>query len=487
MGDRKKLSSSVCSDNEDQIEKDAEKAYKNMSVEARVFGNLVTGVDDEEFEHVWEDESGHSSEKSTQKQSKSLRERKDEVYSASTDSRRDSAAGSTGILSPSSLAGFQTVSLSALPGSRLRIERASSGTSSEASNSSNETGHNTAISNHDSAVIAASQMKPRGLGGSGNKPEILAMANHVNSLEQAQAEWKMVENIQTGGSETVTRSPEVRFSDALEHFCNCSYLEQHMSHIKPTVRHKGCAALTHTLFGPPRMKKQLNNERNLVFALALCMFDNDEQMHNHVLQTIYKRLAGTKLDCPRYGNHWQVIGFQGMDPSTDLRGCGFLGLMNILYLVTEPRAHVLATNIYKLSLHETQNFPFSVMSINITRIALQTLREGKLNRECNNRGTVFDVFNEFYAGVFYRVYTVWKNQRKTISDSGFVLREIEKYCKNHTNEVLRDFSKAVLEKKPAAVKHEESSTFSRNGSEKVESFSGVCEIQENEEEEVHLV
>ena len=41
-------------------------------------------------------------------------------------------------------------------------------------------------------------MKPRGLGGSGNKPEILAMANHVNSLEQAQAEWKMVENIQTG-------------------------------------------------------------------------------------------------------------------------------------------------------------------------------------------------------------------------------------------------------------------------------------------------
>ncbi len=58
--------------------------------------------------------------------------------------------------------------------------------------------HNSAFSNHDSAVIAASQMKPRGLGGSGNKPEILAMANHVNSLEQAQAEWKMVENIQTG-------------------------------------------------------------------------------------------------------------------------------------------------------------------------------------------------------------------------------------------------------------------------------------------------
>ena len=84
-----------------------------------------------------------------------------------------------------------------------------------------------------------------------------------------------------------------------------------MSHIKPTVRHRGCATLTHTLFGPPRMKRQLHGERNLVFALALCMFDNDETIHNYVLQTIYKRLAGTKLDCPRYGNHWEVIGFQG--------------------------------------------------------------------------------------------------------------------------------------------------------------------------------
>ncbi len=125
MGDQRELSSSVSADNEDEIEKDAEKAYRNMSVEARVFGNLVTGVDDEEFEHVWQDETCHSSQITTQKQA-SVKERKDEVYSASTDSRRDSVADSNGILSPSSLAGFQTVSLYALPGSRLKIERYSS-------------------------------------------------------------------------------------------------------------------------------------------------------------------------------------------------------------------------------------------------------------------------------------------------------------------------------------------------------------------------
>jgi hypothetical protein len=121
MGDQRELSSSVSADNEDEIEKDAEKAYRNMSAEARVFGNLVTGVDDEEFEHVWQDETCHSQIK-TQKE-KSVNERREEMYSASSDIGRDSVADSSGILSPSSLAGFQTVSLSALPGSRLKIER----------------------------------------------------------------------------------------------------------------------------------------------------------------------------------------------------------------------------------------------------------------------------------------------------------------------------------------------------------------------------
>ena len=121
MSDQRELSSSVSGDNEDEIEKDAEKAYRNMSVEARVFGNLVTGVDDEEFEHVWQDETCHS-QINTKKQT-SVNDKREEVYSGSSDVRRDSVADSSGILSPSSLAGFQTVSLSALPGSRLKIER----------------------------------------------------------------------------------------------------------------------------------------------------------------------------------------------------------------------------------------------------------------------------------------------------------------------------------------------------------------------------
>lgn len=44
----------------------------------------------------------------------------------------------------------------------------------------------------------------------------------------------------------------------------------------------------------------------------------------------------------------------GMDPATDLRGTGFLGLMHTLYLVMDPETLPLARDIYKLSQHPTQ-------------------------------------------------------------------------------------------------------------------------------------
>jgi len=44
----------------------------------------------------------------------------------------------------------------------------------------------------------------------------------------------------------------------------------------------------------------------------------------------------------------------GNDPATDLRGVGFLSLMQLLYFVTEPKTQQLAHSVYKLSLHHAQ-------------------------------------------------------------------------------------------------------------------------------------
>jgi len=41
-------------------------------------------------------------------------------------------------------------------------------------------------------------------------------------------------------------------------------------------------------------------------------FINNDPVHNRVLQTVYRQLTGAKFDCPRYGSHWEQIGFQGI-------------------------------------------------------------------------------------------------------------------------------------------------------------------------------
>ena len=72
--------------------------------------------------------------------------------------------------------------------------------------------------------------------------------------------------------------------------------------------------------------------------------------------------------------------FQGDNPSTDLRGVGFLGLIQPLYFVTTPELLGLSKAIYKLSLSDKQDFPLMVLSINVTRIALHALRDDLLVR-----------------------------------------------------------------------------------------------------------
>lgn len=228
-------------------------------------------------------------------------------------------------------------------------------------------------------------------------------------LLTAQAEWNAVETVQPGMAGCLTpikRSKLVTFAEVLAYFQSAD-LQTQMENIQPTEHHGGISALKHALFGPPKLHQSLRKERDLIFAIALFGFDNSQVLHNRILQTIYRKLTGTNFDCGRFGSHWQLVGFQGTDPVTDLRGTGFLGLVHLLYLLMDSKTYSLAAEIYKLSQDEVQNFPFCALSINITRIALQSLREGCLSKECNGRGEVINVVNEFYVSVFLHLYLSW--------------------------------------------------------------------------------
>ena len=56
------------------------------------------------------------------------------------------------------------------------------------------------------------------------------------------------------------------------------------------------------------MTTNLLNERNQLFAFAKVQFSDSNDFHFRILQTIYEKLTGVAI-CPRYGPHWELIGF----------------------------------------------------------------------------------------------------------------------------------------------------------------------------------
>ena len=121
-------------------------------------------------------------------------------------------------------------------------------------------------------------------------------------------------------------------------------------------------------------------------------------------------------------------------------------------------------NIYRLSQHETQNFPFCIMAINLTRVLVNVLNLNLLNKLFNNsNGLILNVCGKFFAALYYDLYLKWSNEGKTINDSGFVLNELEVKAKKSPIKLIKQFdgyfnSKKKFKKVPKIVIEKAEST-----------------------------
>ncbi|XP_064124864.1 ELMO domain-containing protein 3 isoform X4 [Loxodonta africana] len=186
----------------------------------------------------------------------------------------------------------------------------------------------------------------------GWKPGVIS-----SEVLRAQEEWEAVDSIQPEtGSRASSDQPGqlISFSEALWHF-QTTDLSSFKKRIQPTIRRTGLAALRHILFGPPKLHQGLHEERDLVLTIAQCGLDSQDPVHGRILQTIYRKLTGSKFDCALHGDHWEDLGFQGANPATDLRGAGFLALLHLLYLVMDSKTLLMAQEILQLSRHHIQS------------------------------------------------------------------------------------------------------------------------------------
>lgn len=198
------------------------------------------------------------------------------------------------------------------------------------------------------------------------------------------------------------------------------------------------------IFSQNKLAKRLHRERNLVLAVAGCRFDNHEPLHLLALQTVHHKLTGSAVACRRFGPHWQDVGFRGVDPADDLRAVGLLGLTQLLCLVDGPRTLEFAREVYRFSLEKSHAFPFSVLSLGLTKIVLTALRDnGGLAKICNKRDQVFAVANEFHAALLYRVYQRWRVGARGKPELGALLREVERHARDNVKRTLLEWESYV--------------------------------------------
>jgi len=187
----------------------------------------------------------------------------------------------------------------------------------------------------------------------------------------------------------------------------------------------------------------LHNQQHLRMYLIFHLlfpgtFNHEDSTHAQMLFTLYYKL--TNLHCPsKTGSHWELLGFQGSDPSTDFRGVGVLGLIQPLALSLSPTALPFLSEVIEFSRCPTQGFPFMVLSLNVTCIVLNLLREGYLDKLIRDKNSVFDVVNVYYGAVLFYIYNSWRNENLTLVASGELLKRAEQKCKVNVNQCIKQF------------------------------------------------
>jgi len=237
-----------------------------------------------------------------------------------------------------------------------------------------------------------------------------------------------------------SNSIPINFSEAWSFF-QASDMSQFMAKLDLDVAPITFRSKFSGFMGNPPLKPKLTAQRDLIFAIAACPMNNDLSVHRRILQSIYVFMTKNP-SCPRYGNHWEEVGFQGQDPASDFRGVGMLGALQLLYLSSSQETKdTLAPDLLALSRHPIYEFPLAVLSLNVTKMTLDAFRDGILNRFCNKKDDAISVLNRFYLSIMYRLYRKWKDNKVTVHNCSFLMKAVEKWCRTHPRKTFAKMNK----------------------------------------------
>jgi hypothetical protein len=228
------------------------------------------------------------------------------------------------------------------------------------------------------------------------------------------------------------------------------------------------------------------NDRDFVLALQFVQLEATNDIHRRMMVTLFRRLERPARNAPEpapFGQHWERLGFQGNDPSTDLRSTGILGVLQLLYLVDFYPTFCGA--LYHAATNPLTEFPFVLVGFNFSSVSMEALKERglhddiaarrkKLTSSGKNGGAAsqsksdslggvsgsatsdfeyrpFPVMHslcEFYIGALFSFYMEWRQSTtRAITEFGPVKAKLRPFVRNNVSKVLRQCETAGDRKK----------------------------------------
>ncbi|XP_015089653.2 uncharacterized protein LOC107032561 isoform X4 [Solanum pennellii] len=102
-------------------------------------------------------------------------------------------------------------------------------------------------------------------------------------------------------------------------------------------------------------------------------FDEARLDHQEALRDLWNAAFPNVKLKSLISEQWKDMGWQGANPSTDFRGCGFISLENLLYFATRYPACFHRLLFKQSGLRATWEYPFAVAGINVTFMLIQML------------------------------------------------------------------------------------------------------------------
>ena len=119
-----------------------------------------------------------------------------------------------------------------------------------------------------------------------------------------------------------------------------------------------------------------------------------------------------------------------------------VGVLQPLFLARERPAFMAATLAYRPT-EEEKDFPFMIISLNLTMVTLLALRSGALNRLLRARrpGSVGDTVHTLYCAFMLSCFSTWKRRGLGVEDFAPLRASLEQEARRRPGRLIGDFER----------------------------------------------